>query len=95
MALIKNNKAIVKDVTRVAVAVVGALEVATNSWLAKGHTFGANKETVLGIIGTAAFPAIATLAKYLDKKDPAFGIATDAAAAEAVKKISQATGASA
>ena len=95
MLLLNNNKAILKDVTRVAIAIVGALEVAANTWLSKGHSFGINKETVLGVLGTAAFPAIATLSKYLDKKDPAFGLVTDAAAAEAVKKISAATGATA
>lgn len=92
---ITNNTAVLKDLTRGAVMIGGALTVALNTWLAKGHTFGLNKETVLGVIGTAALPIINVLARYIDKADPAYGLVSDNAAKALAAKVSDITGASA
>lgn len=91
MGIIHNRSALIKSLVRGIVAAGGAIAVAANTWLSNGHSFGFNKETALGIVGTAAFPIIATLSRYLDRTDPAFGFFTHAAAAAAVKKISDAT----
>jgi hypothetical protein len=89
---IRNTKEILKSLTRGAVIVAGALTVALNTWT-HGHTFGLNKETLLGVLGTAAFPIITTASRYLDKSDPALGLVSDAAARGAIAKIAAATGA--
>lgn len=89
---IKNRKALLKSLSRGAFIVVGSLETAANTYLKAGHTFGFNASTVLGIAGTAAFPALATLQRYFDKEDPAFGVLTDAAAKKAATAIATATG---
>jgi hypothetical protein len=84
---VKNRAAFIKSVSRGAFIVVGAVETATNTYLKAGHTFGFNATTILGIAGTAAFPVLATLQRYFDKNDPAFGAISNEAAALATAKL--------
>ena len=60
---------------------------AAQTYLAKGNTFGLNKETFYGIGAQVGIALSAIVMKYIDKSDPSMGIVTHAAAAEVNAKL--------
>lgn len=60
---------------------------AAQTYLAKGNTFGLNKETLIGILAQVGIALSAIVMKYVDKSDPSLGLVTKEAVAVVNAKL--------
>lgn len=73
----KINSQLMKSITRGVFIVLNTIIAAATTYAGHGHTLGANKQTVIGILWALSGIVLAVASRWLDKNDPAFGKIVD------------------